>query len=332
MFQGEPALALPPRRSRWQPPATRTSMILLCDHRGGGLDRLLAPLEAAGFRIRVSRNLRETREALLQESPSLLVIDPLAGGGHVELEQVERLRGDARPLPVLVVADPSAPAPAVEATRALGGRGWDLVHRDAPVEEVLLRIERLLAGAREAGELDELRYRAAHDDRTELLRPRFFQQRLAEHFSAAQRHGFDVALVLIDLDDFGRVNKDFDHTVGDLVIARVGEAIRRTLRAEDVAGRLGGDEFAVVLPYTGAVEAAHAVRRLRDRVRALSGPVPGSEQPVRVSASIGFETFDGRDLDSVSTLRHHAELALRHAKRSGGDRGVYYRSLLGDRR
>lgn len=302
--------------------------LLLCDHRGGGLDRLVAPLRDAGFEVHSTRSLRETRESLRGAAPDLLVIDPLAAGGQVELEELERLRGGAHPLPVLVVADPSDPAGAVLATRALTPRGWDLVHRDAPLEEVLFRIERLLLGVREQGEIDELRYRAAHDDRTELLRPRFFQKRLAEHFSAAQRHGFELGLVLLDLDDFGRVNKDFDHTIGDLVIARVGEAIAKSLRTEDVAGRLGGDEFAVVLPYTGPVEAAHAVRRLGERIRALSGPVPGAERELRVSASIGFETFADHDPESVGALRLHAELALRHAKQAGGDHGVYYRSLL----
>lgn len=301
--------------------------LLLCDHRGGGLERLLAPLREVGFEASLSGSLRETRELLRQTPPDLVVIDPLAGGGQVELEELERLRAGPRPLPVLVVADPQDPAATVLATRALAPRAWDLVHRDAPPEEILLRIERLLAGAREQGEVDELRHRAAHDDRTELLRPRFFQQRLAEHFSAAQRHGFELALVLLDLDEFGRVNKEFDHTVGDLVIARVGQAIAHSLRTEDVAGRLGGDEFAVLLPYTGPVEAAYAVMRLRDRILALSGPVPGSNELVRVSASIGFETFGEQLPDSVATLRQHAERALRQAKLAGGNQGIYYRSL-----
>lgn len=307
--------------------APSAMILLLCDHRGGGLDRLRIPLEGAGFLVRPSASLRETREQAQRERPDLIVVDPLAEGGSVELEELERLRGETRPVPLLLVADPADPSAAVRATRALSPRAWDLVRRDAPLEEILLRIERLLAGARENTELEELRYRAAHDDRTELLRPRAFQQRLGEHFSAAQRHDFELALVVLDLDDFGRINKDFDHTVGDLVIARVGEAIRRSMRAEDVAGRLGGDEFAVLLPYTGPVEAAHAVRRLCERLRALSGPVPGFEEEVPVRASLGFETYGQGRPASLADLRQHAELALRQAKTSGGDRGIYYRSL-----
>ena len=175
--------------------------------------------------------------------------------------------------------------------------------------------------------MDELRHRALFDDRTDLLRPRAFQQRLSEHFSAAERHRFDLALALVDLDDFGRVNKAYDHTVGDLVISRVGGAIRSALRAEDVAGRLGGDEFALVLPYTGRIDAARVVRRLLEDIRGLSGRIPAAPPGVRITASVGFETFDGSDLSSLEQLRAHTEAALREAKRLGGDRAVFYRSL-----
>ncbi|MCB9915368.1 MAG: GGDEF domain-containing protein [Planctomycetes bacterium] len=302
-------------------------MILLCDHRGLGLEARLAPLRTAGFTLDATQGLLETRERLAFARPALVVLDPLAPGGLVELEDLERLGGAAGRPPLLLVADPEDSRAALSAARALGGGPWDLVHRDAPVEEYAVRIERLLAQAEQVGELDDLRYHAAHDDRTELLRPRFFDARLQEQVSAAQRHGFDLALVLLDLDRFGRINKEHDHTVGDLVIARVGRAVRECLRAEDVAGRLGGDEFAVILPFAGPLEAAAAVQRLASTLRALSGRVGAPELELEVSASLGFETLRGGQVDSAATLRRHAELALRHAKRCGGDRGVYYRSL-----
>lgn len=133
--------------------------------------------------------------------------------------------------------------------------------------------------------------------------------------------------MIADLDRFGQFNKRYDHTVGDRVLSRVGAAIRSALRAEDVAGRLGGDEFGCILPYTQKVDAARVVQRLRERIRAASGRIGGAD--VEVSASLGFETFDGRDLASVESLRAHAEVALREAKQRGGDRALYYRLLGG---
>ncbi|MCA8979162.1 MAG: GGDEF domain-containing protein [Planctomycetes bacterium] len=305
-------------------------MILVCDHRGAGLEELLRPLAGTRLDVSVTRSPRETREALVRLRPDLIVIDPLSGRGQVELEELERLRRAGERTPVLLVCDPRAPLASLEAARALRSRSWDLVYRSAPVEEYQLRIERLLRQVEELDELDEMRWRAAHDDRTELLRPLFFQARLIEHVSAAQRHGLPLALILCDLDDFGQINKHFDHTIGDEVIARVGQAIRANLRAEDAAGRMGGDEFAVLLPYTKPLDAARAVNRLRDTIHELSGAVGNDDRVVPVSASIGFETLGaggGDEPDSHLRLRLNAERALRAAKRLGGNRGVYFRNL-----
>lgn len=301
--------------------------LLICDHRGEGLIEALQPLGQRGFRLIVSRQVRDTARELGTRRPDAIVIDPLVPGGRAELDEIRRLGSKSEPIPVLLVAEPFDPRPAARALEFLFPVPCDLVYRGAPLEEFSLRIEGLLARAHHARETEELRHRALHDDRTDLLRPHAFQQRLTEHFSAAQRHHFEVALVLVDLDDFGIVNKLFDHTVGDLLIARVGEAIRQTLRTEDVAGRIGGDEFAALLPYTGRVDAAHVVRRLRDAIASLSGTISSPAGAVNISASLGFETFDGTDVDTVESLRRHAELALREAKRSGGNRAVYYRSL-----
>ncbi|MFN0007977.1 MAG: GGDEF domain-containing protein [Planctomycetota bacterium] len=309
------------------PSSNPSPSILCCDHRGEGLSVLLSGKAGEGFQIRETSDLRTTREALLGGRFDLILLHPLAEAGSVELTEIERLRGDAPPTPVLLVVEPGDPRSAINAASALEHGSFDLVHRDAAPEELVLRIERLLVETRSRAAIEELRHRALHDDRTDLLRPTAFEHRLAEHFSAAERHRLPLALVLIDLDGFGMVNKNYDHVVGDRVIARVGAAIRGALRAEDVAGRLGGDEFAVLLPYTGRIDAAHAVRRLRDEIRAQSRLVEGVPAGFRIRASLGFETFDGSNLASFAELRAHAEAALREAKRRGGDRGVYFRSL-----
>jgi diguanylate cyclase (GGDEF)-like protein len=300
--------------------------ILLCDHRGEGLERRAQGLAAAGHSVEVTRNLRQSLASLARARPDVVVLDALASGAS-EVGLLLGARGGEPALPLLVIGELGAVAAEPLDGSARGGWTWDAVGREAPSEEFALRVERLRDLVRRRDEMDELRHRATHDDRTNLLRPREFEDQLRAHASAAQRHGLDLALLMIDLDRFGQINKRHDHTVGDRIIERVGNAIRETLRVEDVAGRLGGDEFSVILPYTRKVDAAHVVQRLLEAIRELSGPVPGAEGPLEVSASIGFETYDGRDLDSVEALRAHAETALRHAKRRGGDQGVYFRNL-----
>lgn len=315
----------------------KASRILLCDHRGDGLTGLQALLERAGHTPTSTASLRASIEALAGGLPEVLVLDPLIEGGERELVELEAAArtattrstdDDASTVAArLLVAGPDGWPIALETMRRAGTPLFDVVRRDAPREELLLRVERLVQAAREKERMLELEHKASHDDRTDLLRPDAFQRRLAETFSAAQRHRLEFALVILDLDDFGRVNKTWDHTIGDLVIAKVGEVVRRNLRHEDVAGRLGGDEFAVLLPYTGRIEAAHAVKRLRDEIAKLSPLLGARVRGLSVSASFGFETCDGKDLDDAETLRLHAEIALREAKRLGGGQAIYFRSL-----
>lgn len=300
-----------------------TPTVLLCDHRGSGLARRLAGLERGGWRVEATDSVRRSLERLAGPPPDALVLDPLIEGGAVEVEALDRAGGGQ--IPLLLLADPARVAEALAVLARSPERVADLAHRDADAVEVGARLDRLAGACASRRELAELRHRALYDDRTELLRPEAFQRRLVEHWSAAERHGHELALVIADLDRFGQFNKTYDHTVGDRVLVRVSEAIRSALRTEDVAGRLGGDEFGCVLPYTKKVDAARVVHRLRERIRAVSGKIGGAD--LVISASLGFETFDGRDIESVDVLRSHAESALREAKRRGGDRALYYRLL-----
>lgn len=317
------------------------------DENAPSLCDVFRPLEALGVHVIAAESLEDAAGELERNEVDVLVVDPeVVGGGEGQaraalrlktlrrwLDQTESQRAPGAGLPpVLVVSDPDDPIPAVVAGRMLlETRAWDIARRDASPEELLLRTEHLVAQARSAAELERVRYEASHDDRTGLLRPGAFEERLRAHFSAAQRHRLQLALVLVDMDNFGEVNKRFDHTVGDDLIGRAGSVIRMSLREEDVGARIGGDEFALVLPYTQRVAAARVVSRLTGRFRALSGPAPraagGDGSSIYVSASLGFETFDGSDVESPEDLRRRAERALGVAKARGGDQGVYFRNL-----
>ncbi len=321
--------------------------VLVCDHRSQGLGGQLRLLNPGLFAFSHSRSLRSSLLGLNEDRPDAIILASAASGGKVELSALSRARSAAggkpgSPVPLLIIAGAADREAALRADQILQDNLWDVVPESTEPEEIALRLRRLLVAARREKEMNDLRHRASHDDRTDLLRPKAFQSRLDEHFSAAKRHKYELALVLIDLDRFGQINKVHDHTVGDDLISKVGEVIRTTLRvedaagriesgtapnADDAAGRLGGDEFAVILPFTEKVNAALVVNRLLVAIKQLSGTPRGAKSHIDVSASIGFETFDGNDLDSLPTLRDHAEQALRVAKVQGGNQGVYFRSL-----
>ena len=311
--------------------------ILFCDHRGEHSAEVLQVLEGLGYRVVNSSFLRHSLETIVESRPSLVIVDSLSRQGLVEVRAIDRARASdsepthesptngKAPTAILIVADEDVPR--IGGESALTGGPWDVIRSDAPTEEWRLRIERLQASCRQAVDMLDLAHRASHDALTGLLRKDSFQARLSEHFSAAQRHHFEMALVLLDLDDFGIVNKEHNHVVGDRIIQFVGEAIRHSLRTEDVAGRLGGDEFGIILPYTGKSDSTAVVQRVRDAIAKLSGKIPGAETEIKVATSLGFETYNGSDVENLSELRLHAERALRVAKERGGNQGIYFRTI-----
>ena len=322
---------------------SQATPILFCDHRGERSEEILQVLKDLGHDVVGSRFLRQSLESLMSMAPDIVIVDSLARQGLVELRALDNarqsvvknqaaqsangaaLQSNIAPIGFLIVADDDLPR--VSGEDPLAGGPWDVIRRNAPLEEWQLRLDRLRAGCQQATHMSELAHRASHDSLTGLLRKDSFQERLSEHFSAAQRHHFEMALVLLDLDDFGIVNKQHDHLVGDRIIQKVGAAIRHALRTEDVAGRLGGDEFGIVLPYTGKVDSTAVVNRLRDAISNLSGQIPGAKSDIRVATSLGFETFNGSDIETLVNLRLNAERALRVSKERGGNQGVYFRTL-----
>jgi diguanylate cyclase (GGDEF)-like protein len=285
------------------------STVLLADHRGAGLSSLHAELAERGCTPAVTHGLGETLDALRAGPHRALVLDP-AGVGGIELEELVRA---APGLPVVLLVDPAAPdagLETLEAREADPGLLLDHAHRGIGGRELALRVRALERAA-------AWRHRASHDERTECLRPEAFDRRLVEQASASRRHGFPLALALLDLDDFGRVNKRHDHTVGDRVITRVGEVLRRTLRSEDLAGRVGGDEFALALPYTGAVEAEACARRVLAELAHTPVAGRGGVQ-VAISASAGLAVLGPGEETPLELVRRRAEVALRAAKHQGG--------------
>jgi diguanylate cyclase (GGDEF)-like protein len=163
-----------------------------------------------------------------------------------------------------------------------------------------------------------LRELADTDPLTGLPNRRVFDQRIADELDRARRYGQVVTIVLIDVDDFKRVNDTHGHPVGDVILKQLAALLKRELRTMDSIARIGGEEFVMVLPETGGTGA----RLFADRVlRRISQHDFGREAPeVRVTASAGLATFpDDRAADPEALLRL-ADENLYRAKHAGRNR------------
>jgi diguanylate cyclase (GGDEF)-like protein len=156
-----------------------------------------------------------------------------------------------------------------------------------------------------------LAYMAEFDALTGLPNRNLLHDRLTQSLVQARRHGWQGAVLFIDLDRFKLVNDTLGHHVGDRLIAEVGRRIKECVRAGDTVGRVSGDEFGVVLPELAQPDDAALVAQKILEALALPFDLGGNE--AYVTASIGISVFpsDGPDAE---TLLKNADMAMYRAK------------------
>lgn len=175
-----------------------------------------------------------------------------------------------------------------------------------------------------AARLADLLY---HDPLTGLPNRRLLAERAEQAFVVARRHGWQAAVVMLDLRRFKRVNESWGHEVGDRLLREVGERIGRKLRNGDVVSRFGGAEFVLLLDeLDDAAAAALVARRLRE---ALAAPLELEGRRLHLEARIGVALFP-QDGESFEEVLQHAGAALSRAKATEGEL-QFYQSGLGER-
>lgn len=165
-----------------------------------------------------------------------------------------------------------------------------------------------------------IEYLGRHDPLTDLPNRSLLEERLGQAFKLSA-HGGGVALLVLNIDRMQRVNDSLGHEAGDEALRLLAERLRQQLSAGDTLARIGGDKFAMVLARCHSSSDATAVaRRLLDAV-AHPSIVRGQALTLTASVGIGLYPLDGGD---PSELLRSADTALRHAKRSGGNRFSFY--------
>ncbi|HXN49471.1 MAG TPA: GGDEF domain-containing protein, partial [Bryobacteraceae bacterium] len=167
---------------------------------------------------------------------------------------------------------------------------------------------------------ESLRSQAVRDPLTGLYNRRYMQEFLERELHSARRKHRSLAVLMLDLDHFKRYNDNFGHAAGDKALAAVGEALMRSVRAEDVACRYGGEEFTLVLPECSLQQATLRAEQIRTRLKEYH-PLNDGQPVDSLSVSIGVAAFD-ETTDRVDLLLNFADEALYEAKRAGRDRVV----------
>lgn len=158
------------------------------------------------------------------------------------------------------------------------------------------------------------------DHLTGLFNRRFLMECLDKEVQRGRRKDGQVALLLLDIDHFKRVNDTHGHLQGDVVLQKVALHIQKELRSYDVAARYGGEEFVAVLPDTSLKEAFNVADRIRLSIQGMH--FAGSLSNERVTVSLGVALFPARGIDDTDGLLRSADEALYQAKERGRNRVV----------
>jgi diguanylate cyclase (GGDEF)-like protein len=159
----------------------------------------------------------------------------------------------------------------------------------------------------------ETKRAAAVDYLTGVYNRREFERRLEAEIRRIARHGGEVALVLLDADDFKYCNDSYGHQAGDQVLQALAARVQAVIRSEDTAARYGGDEFAVVLPQTNVAGACAVAEKIQRELQQLC--FGWADDGWRLSVSIGVACSE--DEVSSSLLLQKADRALYQAKGAG---------------
>ncbi len=176
-----------------------------------------------------------------------------------------------------------------------------------------LLLSRIKTNAKNYILLNEVKQLAITDVLTSLYNRRHTMERLEDEIEKSKRYENPLSVMMIDVDHFKRINDEFGHLSGDVVLKKIAESITKTLRDFDIVGRFGGEEFLVVLPNTSIDDAFSAAERIRKNVESLKL----SKKDITVSVSIGVCQWSG---DELKNLLSEADRLLYSAKTNGRNR------------
>jgi diguanylate cyclase (GGDEF)-like protein len=165
----------------------------------------------------------------------------------------------------------------------------------------------------------QVQRQAVTDELTGLANHGRFQELLAAEMDQVRRYHYSVGLIMLDVDNFKRVNDSYGHPQGDVVLKEVARVVRESSRDADSPARYGGEEMAVILPHTDLEGAVAIAERVRTAIESLQIPQIDGTGTVRVTASLGVAATADGDQEALIAA---ADTALYSAKRQGKNRTI----------
>ena len=296
-------------------PAPLSRRILVVDDEPEVRAMLRDLLSLSGYTVLEADNAQEATAILGAGAIDLIMIDvimPKVDG----IALTKSLRDSGTDIPVIIMTGFASIDTAVESMKA---GATDFITKPFNVNHVLFTIQkafetqRLHRMAKESEHFKKLSYL---DDLTGIHNHRYFDTFLNREIERQKRYRRPLALMMIDLDDFKRVNDTYGHQFGDETLREMAHLLRQAIRNSDFVARYGGEEFVVVLPETEPSEALTVGRRILESVNHHQTLPGASKGAAPVTLTIGLAGCP-RHAKDREELIHRADEALYRGKREG---------------
>jgi diguanylate cyclase (GGDEF)-like protein len=293
--------------------------ILIIDDTKATREELRRMVEEMGHSALLAESGFEGLRIAQQQAPSLVLLDVEMPGfdGYKIAAAIKQL---PRFVPVMLL---TARTDLETKRRGQAAGADDFLSKPVSPLELQIRIAAMLRIKSLTDQLDAANRRLAEladtDGLTGIANRRRFDQVFSVEHERADRYKRPLAVGIVDIDHFKKINDTHGHAIGDLALKAVAAALAETIRQSDHVARLGGEEFGIVAPEVGPSGALALGERLRKRVEGLS-LFDEQVKPFPVSISVGMVAWDGQLKTAPEALLKAADDALYQAKQSGRNR------------
>lgn len=268
-------------------------------------------LAGAGMEVRVLDRLPDLLQMLGEYRPELILMDVyMPGCNGIDLARLIRQDNMYLDVPIVFLSSESDVDKQLDAIESGG---------DDFLTKPILPGHLVSALASRVRRYRALRTLIMRDSLTGLFNHSAIKEHLAREIARARRGAAPLALAMVDIDLFKRVNDSFGHPAGDQVIRALSRLLQQRLRRGDLIGRYGGEEFAIIMPGTPAAAAAQVLDRIRDAFSCIRHHAERCDFTVTFSAGVA-ELPPGTEAEATEALFHNADLALYSAKNGGRNR------------
>ena len=301
--------------------------VLLVENSASLAKYIKSLLTEAGLTVDYSNAVQPAYEAFKDNDYDLVITDIILVGrqnGLYLVREIRRAKGHKSLVPILAMSGSDDNSHKIELLR---NGANDYLLKPCCAEELLVRVSNLITHKQLFDKIEQQRaqlYRLAVTDHlTQLCNRHFIAEMVPKLISEARRHQTPLSIILLDIDRFKKVNDDYGHDIGDLVLAQTAALLKSDCREGDLAARFGGEEFMLVMTHCNEAQAAQKAEQYRIAI-AQSCPAD-----IQISASFGVAGLPIESECSFATLFKNADRAVYQAKAKGRNQ-VISASTLAD--